>query len=170
MTNDAEIAEEARRLRTYGERKRYDSVAAAGTAGSTRCKQPSCSRSSRSSTTGPLDGRRLAERYDELLADVGRRAPGRGARQTARRTTSTSCARGKRDELRERLASTGWRRSCTTRVRSTSTRRTATSPVRLPVSERLCDEVLSLPLYPELRDDEVERVAEALSSLAYDGA
>jgi dTDP-4-amino-4,6-dideoxygalactose transaminase len=36
----------------------------------------------------------------------------------------------------------------------------------LPVSELLCDEVLSLPLYPELRDDEVERVADVLSSLA----
>ena len=33
-------------------------------------------------------------------------------------------------------------------------------PVPLEESERLCEHILSLPIYPELRDDEVERVAE----------
>jgi len=33
-----------------------------------------------------------------------------------------------------------------------------------PVAERLCNEVLSLPMFPELRDDEVIRVAEAVNS------
>jgi dTDP-4-amino-4,6-dideoxygalactose transaminase len=32
----------------------------------------------------------------------------------------------------------------------------------LPVTERACREVLSLPMYPELRDEEVERVIEAV--------
>jgi dTDP-4-amino-4,6-dideoxygalactose transaminase len=41
-------------------------------------------------------------------------------------------------------------------------RRLADGPVSLAVSERLSERILSLPLYPELRDDEVERVAEAL--------
>ena len=41
-------------------------------------------------------------------------------------------------------------------------RRLADGPVSLRVSEQLCERVLSLPLYPELRDDEVERVTEAL--------
>jgi dTDP-4-amino-4,6-dideoxygalactose transaminase len=45
-------------------------------------------------------------------------------------------------------------------------RRLATGPVPLPVSERLCQRILSLPIYPELRDDEVERVAEALRDFA----
>jgi len=40
--------------------------------------------------------------------------------------------------------------------------RLADGPVPLAVSERLCSHILSLPMYPELRDDEVERVAEAL--------
>ena len=35
----------------------------------------------------------------------------------------------------------------------------------LPVSERLANEVLSLPIHPDLRDDEVERVIEAVQSV-----
>lgn len=45
-------------------------------------------------------------------------------------------------------------------------RRLAEGPVPLAVSERLCAHILSLPIYPELRDEEVERVAEALRSFA----
>ena len=37
-------------------------------------------------------------------------------------------------------------------------------PGRLRTSERLCKEVLSLPLYPELRDEEVEYVIDAVHS------
>ena len=35
-------------------------------------------------------------------------------------------------------------------------------PGRVRTSERLCKEVLSLPLYPELRDEEVEYVIDAV--------
>ena len=45
-------------------------------------------------------------------------------------------------------------------------RRLAAGPVPLSVSERLCERILSLPVYPELRDDEVERVAQTLRSFA----
>jgi dTDP-3-amino-3,4,6-trideoxy-alpha-D-glucose transaminase len=45
-------------------------------------------------------------------------------------------------------------------------RRLADGPVPLTVSERLCRHILSLPIYPELRDDEVERVAAALRAFA----
>jgi dTDP-4-amino-4,6-dideoxygalactose transaminase len=45
-------------------------------------------------------------------------------------------------------------------------RRLATGLVALSVSERLCERILSLPIYPELRDDEVERVAERLRDFA----
>jgi dTDP-4-amino-4,6-dideoxygalactose transaminase len=44
--------------------------------------------------------------------------------------------------------------------------RLASGPVPLSVSERLCERILSLPIYPELRDDEVERVTDALRSYA----
>jgi dTDP-4-amino-4,6-dideoxygalactose transaminase len=45
-------------------------------------------------------------------------------------------------------------------------RRLANGPVPLSVSERLCDRILSLPIYPELSDEEVAHVAEALRSFA----
>ena len=44
--------------------------------------------------------------------------------------------------------------------------RLAHGPVRLAVSERLSQRVVSLPIYPELRDDEVERVSSALRAFA----
>ncbi len=36
----------------------------------------------------------------------------------------------------------------------------------LPISERLCNEVLQLPLYPELRREDLDRVVEAVGTLA----
>jgi dTDP-4-amino-4,6-dideoxygalactose transaminase len=45
-------------------------------------------------------------------------------------------------------------------------RRLGEGPVTLEVSERLCSMILSLPIYPELRDDEVERIGNALQSFA----
>jgi dTDP-4-amino-4,6-dideoxygalactose transaminase len=45
-------------------------------------------------------------------------------------------------------------------------RRLGDGPVPLEVSERLCSRILSLPIYPELRDDEVERITEALQGFA----
>jgi dTDP-3-amino-3,4,6-trideoxy-alpha-D-glucose transaminase len=44
--------------------------------------------------------------------------------------------------------------------------RLAGGPVPLSISERFCERILSLPIYPELRDDEVERVAEALRTFS----
>jgi dTDP-4-amino-4,6-dideoxygalactose transaminase len=37
--------------------------------------------------------------------------------------------------------------------------------LRLPVSERAADEVLTVPCFPEMTDDEIERVCEALAAL-----
>lgn len=36
----------------------------------------------------------------------------------------------------------------------------------LPVTESLCDQVLSIPMFPELRDEEIERICEALRAFA----
>jgi dTDP-4-amino-4,6-dideoxygalactose transaminase len=39
----------------------------------------------------------------------------------------------------------------------------AAHPADCPIADRVCDEVLSLPLHPALRDDEVDRVADAVN-------
>jgi dTDP-4-amino-4,6-dideoxygalactose transaminase len=39
-------------------------------------------------------------------------------------------------------------------------------PLALPKSEKAAVEVLSLPLYPEMTDDQLQRVTQALTSLA----
>jgi len=39
----------------------------------------------------------------------------------------------------------------------------ASHPAACPAADRACDEVLSLPLHPALRDDEVDRVADAVN-------
>jgi len=39
-------------------------------------------------------------------------------------------------------------------------------PGDFPVSERAAKEVLSLPLYPEITDAQIQRVSQALSSIA----
>jgi dTDP-4-amino-4,6-dideoxygalactose transaminase len=35
----------------------------------------------------------------------------------------------------------------------------------LPVTDRLCGETLSLPIYPDLRDEEIDRVCELIGSI-----
>ena len=37
--------------------------------------------------------------------------------------------------------------------------------MRLPVTEHACDHVLTLPCFPELTDDEIDRVCEVLRGL-----
>jgi len=43
------------------------------------------------------------------------------------------------------------------------------TPLALPQSEKAAAEVLSLPLYPEMTDDQIQRVTQALTSLATAG-
>jgi dTDP-4-amino-4,6-dideoxygalactose transaminase len=165
VTSNPEIAEEARRLRSYGERERYDSV-----------------RSGWNSRLDTLQAalllvklphldewterrRRLADRYHTLLSEVGVVLPSEAPDRRHVYHLFVARAR-KRDELLRCLTEHGVQALVhyPRPVHRHEGYRHLARP--LPVSELLCDEVLSLPLYPELRDDEVERVAEVLSSLA----
>ena len=57
--------------------------------------------------------------------------------------------------------------TCTTRSPTTGSRSSRARVTRppLPATERAAASVLSLPLFPELRDDEVDRVCAALEEL-----
>jgi dTDP-4-amino-4,6-dideoxygalactose transaminase len=165
VTNDAVVAEEARRLRSYGERERYDSV-----------------RSGWNSRLDPLQAalllvklahldewngrrRRLAERYGEIMAgaEVVLPVEAVGGRHVYHFYVVRTRAR---DELAASLAERGVQTLVhyPRPIHGHEAYRHLARP--LPVSERLCDEVLSLPLYPELREDELERVAEAVKQFA----
>src|SRR5205823_10009356 len=47
-----------------------------------------------------------------------------------------------------------------------SVRREGRAMVSLPVTERVANEILTLPCYPELRNDETERIANVLRDVA----
>ena len=109
--------------------------------------------------------RELAERYDEGLAGLPVTLP--AAAEADEHVWHLYVVRSEqRESLRGRLA----RRGVSTLVHYDrpihrhSAYRRLDRPGRLRASERLCNEVLSLPLYPELRDEEVEFVIDAVHS------
>ncbi len=107
----------------------------------------------------------LAERYDEELAGLPVTLPTPAER--GEHVHHLYVVRAKeRNSLRGRLA----RRGVSTLVHYERpihrhpAYRVLARPGRLRTSERLSTEVLSLPLYPELRDEEVEYVIDAVHS------
>ena len=161
VTSNRSVADRVRCLRTYGDgstgggrNSRLDPLQAAVL----RAKLPF------------LDAwnarrRELAERYDEGLAGLPVTLP--TAADADEHVQHLYVVRTEqREALRGRLA----RRGVSTLVHYDrpvhrhSAYRRLERPGRLRTSERLCKEVLSLPLYPELRDEEVEYVIDAVHS------
>ncbi len=177
-SNSDEVAERARMLRTHGMRRRYthdevgwnarlDGIQAAVLS----VKLPHL----------PAWNRRraqLAARYDALLraacpvAPPGSTEPGDGIvlpctdpraghvfHQYVIRAT-------RRDALREHLARLGVASEIyyPTPLHQQPALKHLFVGARLPESERACREVLALPLFPELREEEQDRVVEAISS------
>jgi dTDP-4-amino-4,6-dideoxygalactose transaminase len=161
VTNDADVAAHARRLRAYGEREprvsserglnsRLDSLQAA----TLRAKLPF------------LDGwnerrRALAATYSMLLADAPVELPDHTDHVFHLYVVRVR----ERDTLRRALAERGIETAVhyARAVHQHPAYAHLNVDGRLHVSEQLSAEVLSLPLYPELADSEVERVAEALA-------
>ncbi|MBA2462951.1 MAG: DegT/DnrJ/EryC1/StrS family aminotransferase [Actinobacteria bacterium] len=162
VTRNREVAERARRLRSYGDagdgavergrNSRLDPLQAA----ILRAKLPH------------LDGwnhrrRELAGRYDARLAGLPVTLPAESEGDD--HVHHLYVVRTKaRESFRERLA----RRGVETLVHYERPihRHPAYASLdrrgKLRTSERLCTEVVSLPLYPELRDEEVEFVIDAV--------
>jgi dTDP-4-amino-4,6-dideoxygalactose transaminase len=165
VTNDAEIAEEARRLRSYGERERYDSVRSGWNSRLDTLQAAILLAKLPHLEEWTERRRRLAWRYSELLAGSGLALPAEGPGR--RHVYHLYVLRTReRNGLVRRLGENGVQTLVhyPRPVHRHEAYRHLARP--LPVSELLCDEVLSLPLYPELHDEEVERVAEVLRSLA----
>jgi dTDP-4-amino-4,6-dideoxygalactose transaminase len=164
VTNDPEVAEQARLLRNYGERARYDSA-----------------RSGRNSRLDTIQAsvlgaklthleewttrrREIAARYLEALAQTGLGLPVEAEART--HVYHLFVVRvNDRDRFREDLAALGVG-TLVHYPRPVHLHEAYTHLARpgdlLAESERLSREVVSLPLYPELEDGEVEAVAEAV--------
>ena len=168
VTDDEEVAERARLLRSYGERERYESVVP-GRNSRLDALQAAVLAARLPRLEAWAERRReLARRYGAALAGTGVAAPVEAAgRRHAYHLYVVRTPR--RDELRAELAARG----VETLVhyprpvhRHPAYERLAGEPGALAASERLCEEVLSLPLYPQLTDDEAEHVAASVADAA----
>ncbi len=167
VTNDARVAEQARLLRNYGERERFEHVL-----------------HGRNSRLDALQAAFLSAKLPHLEAWTERRRS-IAARYTAALagTTVTPPAEGPgrrhvyhlyvvetadRDAFRAALAADGVETAVhyPRPVHLQPAYRALGAGRALPVSERLAAQVVSLPLYPELTDAEVDAVCAALTRAA----
>jgi dTDP-4-amino-4,6-dideoxygalactose transaminase len=168
-TDDEELSERLRRLRNYGQRVRYyhdeegrnsrlDEIQAA----ILRVKLTR------------LDGwnqqrQEIASRYELLLADCSAieiPVVPDGSR-SSRHLFPVRIVGLNRDHVRQQLLDRGIETQIHYPVPLHRQRAYADSlpAVSYPVAERVADQLLSLPLYPQLREAEVDRVAEELRNI-----
>ncbi|MBA2297532.1 MAG: DegT/DnrJ/EryC1/StrS family aminotransferase [Actinobacteria bacterium] len=165
VTDDARVADRVRRLRSYGEDERYRSIAYgrnsrldALQAAVLRLKLPR------------LEGwnarrRELAERYGRRLTESELTLPAEAA--GTRHAWHLYVVRAReREPLRAVLASQGIETLVHyPRALHEHPGYRALARPGLERSEELAREALSLPLYPQLEDDEADRVCAALAEL-----
>lgn len=163
VTNNSDVAGRARLLRAYGERERYTSVLSGRNSRLDEVQAAVLLVKLRYLDAWTERRRAIAARYENLLA--GRRLTCPVEPDGWRHAWHLYVVRvGDRDEVRRRLASRGIETLVHyPRPMHGHPAYTALAHPGLEKSEQLAREVMSLPLYPELRDDEVESVAFALS-------
>ena len=163
-TDDAAVADRLRRLRVYGYRTRDD---AEELGLNSRLDELQAAFLSHRLRRLPAANERrwaLASLYDARLAGAVRLPPRPGNARPCHHLYVVRVP--ERDVVRERLA----QRGIGTEVhypRSVHQQKAFESLAHgpLPVTERAVGEILSLPLYPELTDQEAERVAEELATV-----
>ena len=164
VTNNAEVADRVRMMRNYGQRKKYEHVFLAWNrrldtlqAAVLRVKLPHLD-------TWNEARRRNASMYDELLA---------GARLDLPHTTPDRdhvfhlyvVQTERRDEMLEHLAKDGIRAGIHYPVPihlQEAYRDRGFGPGSFPVTEAMAPRLLSLPMYPELDENQMRRIADAV--------
>ncbi|HWQ12680.1 MAG TPA: DegT/DnrJ/EryC1/StrS family aminotransferase [Roseiflexaceae bacterium] len=166
VTNDEALAQKLRRLREYGwERKYY--TAHLGGLNSRLDEIQAAILSAKLQHLPAWNARRrvIAEMYDELLAGTGLTLPERSPEgDHVYHLYVVRVPDGRRERVRAALRERGIGAEVHYPLPAHQ------QPVYahlapeggLPVTERLAGEVLSLPMYPELTDEEVRAVAEAV--------
>jgi dTDP-4-amino-4,6-dideoxygalactose transaminase len=163
-TSDAELAHRIRRLRNYGERRKYDHVIKGLNSRLDGIQAAILSVKLRRLDEWNEARRRHADQYAELLDGVGDLVLQRRAPYSSHVFHLFVVESDRRDSLQEHLA-----------ARGIQTGIHYPTPIHLqeayddlglaadafPESERLARRTLSLPMYPELRSDQIARVAGA---------
>jgi dTDP-4-amino-4,6-dideoxygalactose transaminase len=163
VTNDAAVATAARALRSYGESERYDSVRKG-----TNSRLDTLQAGTLSVKLGHVEGwlerrRNIAARYTEALAET-RLTPPVDPDGGIHAYHLYVVAVPDRDRFRAELREAGvetlvhYPRAVHEHPAYGDIRRSGS----LAVSEQLAAGVVSLPLFPELTEDEVERVVGAV--------
>jgi dTDP-4-amino-4,6-dideoxygalactose transaminase len=164
VTDDADLAARLRRLRMYGWEKRYHTVDPGGINSRLDELQAALLRVKLRHLPGwNAARRRIARRYDELLADTGLALP--DLPDDERHVFHLYVVQTReRDRLQGRLQERGVETAIHYPLPAhlQPVYQGLAAPGSLPVTERLAGEVLSLPIYPELTDAEVEAVAAAV--------
>ena len=168
VTNNAEVAKTVHDMRNYGQRKKYEHAFLAWNrrmdtlqAAILRVKLPHLE-------AWNTARRRHASAYDELLADSALRLPHTAPdRDHVFHLYVVQSER--RDDLLGHLAQRGIHGGIHYPVPihlQEAYRAAGRGPGSFPVSEALTPRVLSLPMYPELNEDQLQRVADAVSSFS----
>jgi dTDP-4-amino-4,6-dideoxygalactose transaminase len=172
-TQDAGLAERARMLRAHGMRKRYYHDEVGWNSRLDTLQAAVLEVKLRRVEAGNAQRRRIAARYDELF-----RAAGLAGSTTAEGVVLpwTDPRAGhvfhqyvirtpRRDGLRAYLSENGIGSEVYYPLplhRQASLRDLGYKQGDFPVAERAAEEVLALPMFPELREDEIESVVEAV--------
>jgi dTDP-3-amino-2,3,6-trideoxy-4-keto-D-glucose/dTDP-3-amino-3,4,6-trideoxy-alpha-D-glucose/dTDP-2,6-dideoxy-D-kanosamine transaminase len=163
-TNDAAVAERLRALRQYGWMRKYECAVEGGR----NSRLDEMQAAILSVKLAYLDGwncrrRRISALYSELLEGAGIQLPAIPGESDAAHLYVIRTPG--RDRIRKALK----RRGIAAEVhypipdhRQKCDRDAPGFPGDLPATEACCEEVLTLPCFPEMRDDEVARVAEAV--------
>jgi dTDP-4-amino-4,6-dideoxygalactose transaminase len=166
VTDDVALAAKLRRLRMYGWEKRYYTVDPGGINSRLDEIQAALLHVKLRHLPNWNDARRrIARRYDQLLAGTGLVLPDAPADESHIYHLYVV-----QTKQRDRLQAALKERGIETAVHYPLPAHLQTvyqglaTPGSLPVTERLAGEVLSLPIYPELTDAEVEAVAAAVRS------
>jgi len=162
VTDDADLAERVRRLRQYGWEKQYYSTMRGVNSRLDELQAAILRVKLRHLETWNARRRQIAARYTALLAGGPVIAPTEApdvVHVYHLYVVRSSRRNALQEHLRQAGIGTGIHYPLPAHLQE-AYRDLGCAPGSLPITEQLAGEVLSLPMYPELTDEEVERVAE----------
>lgn len=167
VSNSSEMADKMWALREYGWTERYIS-AFPGLNSRLDELQAAILRIKLKSLDADVARRRqIAKLYDEILRETRLVLPDEGAdvfHAYHLYVVQTEDRAGLQGYLREQGIGTAVHYPAPVHLQPAYKGRVLTAPGGLPVTEGVCEKILSLPMYPQLTDDQVERVCNSVKA------